>query len=270
VFRNIGEKGLKLHVSLFLFITYLPLILVVILSFNDSKAVGFPLRGFTLQWWEMFFGSASAVGALRNSLIIGAVAALVSTAIGLLAAFALVRHFFHGKNLITYSLLLPLCLPAILMGIGILLLLRTILNVELSIFTIILGHILYALPATTLVLMARLIGFDRSLEEAACDLGANEFTTFRKITLPIIMPGFFVALFIAFTYSLQDVPLALFLGKEGATIPIYIYGMLRRWYGIPVSLAMSALMVMIGAVILLVSIVSGQRSGKTAEADRHR
>ena len=258
--RYITEKGLNFYFFLFIAVIYLPLILLVVFSFNDSILVGFPWRGFTLRWWEQFLQDPSALGVVKNSFIVASVTAVVSTVLGLLAAFVLVRHFFRGKNLITYSILLPWFFPAIVLGIGILIFLRSILDIELSLFTIMIGHILFSLPACTLILMARLIGFDRSLEEAACDLGASEFTTFRRITLPLIMPGIFVALFIGFTISLEDVVIAHFLAGAEATIPIFVFGQLRRWSGLPMVMAISAFMIMIMGVTLFISWILARRA----------
>lgn len=259
IFRDIGEKGFKFYFFLFIAIIYLPLVLLVIFSFNNSILMGFPWRGFTLKWWEQFLHNPTALGVVKNSFIVASVAAVVSTASGLLAAFVLVRHIFRGKNLITYSIVLPMLFPAIVVGISILIFLRSVLNINLSLFTIMIGHILFALPYVTLILMARLIGFDRSLEEAAYDLGADEFTTFRKITLPLIMPGIFVALFIAFTISLEDVVIAHFLAGAQSTIPVFVYGQLRRWSGLPMVMAISAFMIMIMAVLLIISLISARR-----------
>lgn len=258
-----GDKSLKIYVYAFLAFIYLPLLLLIIFSFNDSRRVGFPLMGFTLEWWEMFFDSASAMSAVQNSFLIATITAMIATVAGLLAAFALVRHFFRGKSLAISSLLLPLCLPPVVVAVGALVFLRAVLGVELSRFTIILGHTLLALPYTTLILMARLIGFDRSLEEAACDLGANEFTAFRKITLPIIMPGVLVAMIVSFILSFEDVPVAYFLSGYDTTVPVLVFGLQRRAIGVPLTTAMSAFMVMIMLIVLIISVVWVRRAGKT-------
>jgi spermidine/putrescine transport system permease protein len=263
MFRNIGERSLKIYFYAFLGIIYLPLILLIIFSFNDSRRMGFPPQGFTLEWWQRFLSRPEAVTAIENSFLVASVTALIATTVGLMAALALVRHFFRGKRLATSAVVLPLSLPPIVIAVGAVVLLLAVLDVELSRLTIILGHVLLALPYTTLILMARLIGFDRSLEEAACDLGANEFTTFRKITMPIIMPGVFVALIMAFIISLEDVPVAYFLGGYDTTIPVYIFGLLRLGIGLPVATAMSAFMTGIMLVAVIISVVWTRRAEKT-------
>jgi len=258
-----GEKSLRIYFYALLGLVYLPLILLIIFSFNDSRRVGFPLQGFTLEWWQRFFDRPEAITAVQTSLLVAGSTALIATAAGLLAALALVRHFFPGKRLATAVVVLPLCLPPVVIGVGAVVLLLAVLDVNLSKLTIIPGHALLALPYTTLILMARLIGFDRSLEEAACDLGANEFTAFRKITLPIIMPGIFVALIMAFIISFEDVPVAYFLGGYDTTLPVYIFGLLRWGIGLPVATAMSAFMTGIMLVAVICSVVWSLRRQKT-------
>ena len=256
---NFRENSLKVYFYVFIAVTYLPLLLLILLSFNRARTPGFPLVGFTLEWWQRFFTSASAMNTVQNSFLIGSATAMISTALGLLAAFALVRHFFRGKNLANALVLLPLCLPPVVVAVGALVFLRTVLDLELSRLTIILGHTLLALPFTTLVLIARLIGFDRTLEEAAYDLGANEFTTFRKITLPIIMPGIFVALMMGFIISFEDVVVAYFLSGFDTTIPVLVFGLQRRATGLPMVTVISAFMVFIMVVFLIVSLVWARR-----------
>lgn len=263
MFHNIGQKIFRIHFYAFVALTYVPIILLIIFSFNDSHRVGFPLTGFTLEWWKMFFSDASAMGAVQNSFLIASITAVVAIAIGIPAAFALVRHFFRGKNLITSLVVLRLCLPSVVIGVALLLFIRVVLDVELSKFTIILGHLLLAIPYTILILMARLIGFDRSLEEAACDLGANEFTAFRKITLPIIMPGIFTALIVGFIISLEDVVVAHFLSGFETTIPVLVFSLMRRAYGVPLVTAMSAFMVAIVMAGLIVSVILARRAART-------
>jgi spermidine/putrescine transport system permease protein len=252
--REIGKKSLKFYFFLFTAVTYLPLILLIAFSFNDSFIVtAFPFRGFTLEWWSEFFHDPIAIRAVTNSLMLAASSSLIATGLGLLIAYPIVRHFkFRGMNFLTYSALLPLVIPPITVGISLLLLFSRIFDLSLSLFTVLVGHILLGLPFTTLVLMARLIGFDISLEEAAQDLGASEITTFRKITVPLIMPGIFVAVFLSFSMSMMDVDIAFFLSGAQSTVPMFVYGKLRRWEGLPTVMALSGLMVVISLAIAIV------------------
>ena len=251
--REIGKKSLKFYFFLFTAVTYLPLILLIVFSFNDSFMAGFPFRGFTLKWWSEFFNHPTAISSVKNSLMLAASSSLIATALGLLIAFPIVRHFkFRGMGFLTYSSLLPLVIPPLSVGVSLIPLFKDVFGISLSLFTILVGHVVLGLPFTTLVLMARLIGFDVSLEEAAQDLGASEFTTFRKITLPLIMPGIFVAVFLSFSMSMMDVDIAYFLAGAQSTVPIFVFGQLRRWEGLPTVMALSGLMVMIALAIAVV------------------
>ncbi len=251
--REIGKKSLRFYFFLFTAVTYLPLILLIVFSFNDSFMAGFPFRGFTLKWWSAFFHHPTAISSVRNSLMLASGSSMIATVLGLLLAFPVVRHFkLRGMGVLTYSALLPLVIPPSTVGVSLILLFRVILGVPLSLFTIMIGHVVLGLPFTTLVLMARLVGFDVSLEEAAQDLGASEITTFRKITLPLIMPGIFVAVFLSFSMSMMDVDIAYFLTGAQSTVPIFVFGQLRRWEGLPTVMALSGLMVIIALAIAVV------------------
>jgi spermidine/putrescine transport system permease protein len=175
-------------------------------------------------------------------LIIAITATVISTVIGTMAALALQRYNFRFKSFTQLSLYIPIIIPEIVMGIGILVLFSQLFNVlngalnlrgdarlSLGLSTVILSHIAFCIPFVTLVVMARLQGLDQSYEEAAMDLGANELTTFRRVTLPMIMPGVLAGGLLAFTLSLDDFVITFFTtGPGSTTLPIYVYGLLRR------------------------------------------
>ena len=240
-----GKRILSTYFYLFMLVIYLPLLSLLAFSFNDSLSAGFPWKGFTLRWWAKFFSDPIALTTVKNSFVVAIAVAVVATLMGLGVAFALVRRVFRGQNVLLSSLLVPIAVPYLLVGISLFSLLRVELGLELSLFTLAIGHILVALPYSSLVLMARLIGFDRSLEEAAQDLGATGFTTFRKITFPLIRPGIFVSMFLAFIISLEDVVIANFLVGGDVTVPMFVWGRLRRWEGTQLALALSSFMVVI-------------------------
>jgi spermidine/putrescine transport system permease protein len=240
-----GKRILSTYFSLFMLAIYLPLLSLLVFSFNNSLSAGFPWRGFTLRWWETFFSDPVALTTVKNSFVVAVAVAVVATLMGLGVAFVLVRRVFRGQNVLLSSLLVPIAVPYLLIGVSLFLLLRVRLDLELSLFTLAIGHIVVALPYSSLVLMARLIGFDRSLEEAAQDLGATGFTTFRKITFPLIRPGIFVSMFLAFIISLEDVIIANFLVGGDVTVPMFVWGRLRRWEGLPMAMALSSFMVII-------------------------
>jgi len=244
-----GKRIISTYFYLFMLVIYLPLLTLLAFSFNNSLSVGFPWRGFTLRWWEKFFSDPVALTAVKNSFVAAVAVAVVATLMGLGVAFPLVRRGFRGQNVLLSSLLVPIAVPSLLIGISLFSLLRVQLGLELSLFTLAIGHILVALPYSSLVLMARLIGFDRALEEAAQDLGATGFTTFRKITFPIIRPGIFVSMFLAFIISLEDAVIANFLVGSDLTVPMYVFGQLRRWEGLNTAMALSSFMAVIALAV---------------------
>lgn len=229
---------------------FFPLVTLCILSFNET--VTFPLRNFpTAKWYIQLFQSSTAMGAIINSFIVAGVTTLVAVLLGICGGFALVRTRFVGSRFFPALLIMPMVIPYIIMGVGLLSFLLRV-GVNLSLATVIIGHILVAIPYSTLPLTARFVGFDISLEEAAMDLGADKFTTFRKITLPLIMPGVIISAILAFIISWEDVSLATFLVGTEPTIPIYINTTLARLpKNVPVLTALSTLMVMFAIVLAL-------------------
>ncbi len=250
--KGVRDKIFSTYFVLFMIFTYTPLIALMVFSFNNSTTLGLPFKGFTLRWYQQFFASSSALNAIKNSFILASGTAVLATLGGLTAAFALVRHRFIGRTIFQWFMLLPMVLPYLIIGIALLMFFSRV-NIKLSLGTVMIGHTLVALPFTTLIMVARLIGFDRSLEEAAMDLGADELTTFRKITLPLIMPGIVAAAFLAFTTSFEDASIAFFLLGTEQNIPIFIYGQLRYPRQLPMLTAMSVATLSIALVLALLS-----------------
>jgi spermidine/putrescine transport system permease protein len=230
---------------------FFPLVILCILSFNET--VTLPLRNFpTAKWYIQLFRSSTAMGAIINSFIVAGVTTLVAVLLGICGGFALVRTRFVGSRFFPGLLIMPMVIPYIIMGVGLLSFLLRV-GVNLSLATVIIGHILVAIPYSTLTLTARFVGFDISLEEAAMDLGADKFTTFRKITLPLMMPGIIISAILAFIISWEDVSLATFLVGTDPTIPIYINTTLARLpKNVPVLTALSTLMVAFAIVLAFV------------------
>lgn len=230
------------------FFLYAPIVVLIVFSFNASRT-NVVFEGVVNQgpcgpfyWYCELFQNRSVVEATRNTLIIAITSTVISTIIGTMAALALQRFDFFGKNASETALYFPIVTPEIVMGIGILVLFSAVFGwinsalalapgqrLTMGLGTVIVSHIAFSIPFVTLVVRARLHGFDNRLEEAAMDLGANEFTTFRKVTLPLIAPGVLAGAMLAFTLSLDDFIITFFTTGPGATtLPIYVYGLLRR------------------------------------------
>lgn len=246
-------------VSFFLFL-YAPVFVLIIFSFNDSTSMTFPLKGFTLKWYGELFARGGAVEAIRNSLIVGGVTAILATMLGILAALALTRHRFRGRSFFQYLMIIPMIIPFIIMGVSMLILFNSI-GLSLSLLTVTLGHTLIALPYTTLVITARLIGLDPALEEAAMDLGADELTTFTEITLPQMFPGVLAAALLAFTVSFEDASLTYFIIGYEPTLPIYIFGYLRYPRMLPMLVATSVLTLSLALIFATLSTIARRRIG---------
>ena len=255
--KGVRDKIFSAYFILFIIFVYAPLIVLMVFSFNDSPIMGLPFKGFTLRWYQEFFANSAALKAINNSFILASGTAILATVGGTMAAFALVRHRFVGRTLLQWFMLLPMVLPSLIIGVALLMFFSEV-GIRLSLFTVMIGHTLAALPFSTLIMVARLIGFDRSLEEAAMDLGADELTTFRKVTFPLIMPGIVAAAFLAFTVSFEDASLAFFLLGTEQNIPMFIYGQLRYPATLPMLTAMSIATLSIALVLALLSWVIGK------------
>src|SRR6185436_14010566 len=241
-FRRGGSpSGLGSYYWLMLFLLYLPIVLLFIFSFNASTILSFPLKGFTLEWFQKLFQSPNLLGAVGRSVIVALAASAVATTLGTMVALLLSRFEFRGKGTLTSLAILPLLVPYFVLAVALLILFRVI-GVPLGLPTIAIGHAVVALPYTTLIVLARLLGFDRQLEEAAMDLGATYPSTLRLVLIPIALPAIASAFITAFTVSFDEFALALFLAGKDPTFPVYLYGQLRFATTLPVLIAAAVLL----------------------------
>ncbi len=247
--RHPPGPGLKLYAVLGFAYLYIPILILILFSFNVSR-YSVAWTGFTLHWYNELFRDRFVWEATRNTLIIASVSALVSTVMGTAAALGMQRYAFPGKRFCEATLYLPVIIPEVVMGIAMLAFFAQM-GIQLGLGTIIIAHIAFCVPFVTLTVQARLHGFDRHLEEAAMDLGANEWTTFRRITLPLIMPGVLAGALLAFTLSLDDYIITLFTAGPGSTtLPLRVFAMLRQAVTPKVN-ALSALWILVVFVLLL-------------------
>jgi len=218
--------GLGLYTGVFYLYLYLPIVVLIVFSFNTDRLNLF-WEGFTWRWYATLFTDARVGLATRNTLFVALTSTIISTVLGTLAALALQRYTFRLKGISEPILYIPIVIPEIVMGIGLLSLYAT-LKMTLGLLTITLSHIAFSIPFVALVVRARLHGFDRSIEEAAMDLGANEVTTFWRVTLPVILPGVLSGAMLAFTLSLDDFIITFFTAGPGSsTLPLLVYGMVK-------------------------------------------
>jgi spermidine/putrescine transport system permease protein len=237
--------GLGIYTVWYLAFLYGPVLVLPVFSFNDSIYVAFPLKGFTLQWYEEMINNPGMLAALTNSLKVGGTVAVLSTILGTLAAKAVTRYHMPGRGPVIGFIMLPLVVPEIVMGIALLVLIN-VGGIPLSLLTIGVGHMLLCVPFSMLVMISRLEGFDKSLEEAGLDLGENPWWVFWRVTFPLAVPGLIASLLLAFTISFDEFILAFFLAGTDVTLPVFIWSQLRFPAKLPATLAL-------GASILVVS-----------------
>ena len=244
--------GLKTYAIAYLAFLYVPVALLPLFSFNDSVFIAFPLSGFTTKWYAAMAADDAMHAALLNTLKVGAVAALSSTILGLLAAKALSRGALPGRSLLLGFANLPLFIPEIVLGIALLMLMAAT-RIPLSLVSVIIGHLVICLPFAVAVLLARLEGFDVSLEEASRDLGEDAWMTFWRVTFPLALPGIVSSLLLTFLVSFDDFMIAFFLCGTDTTLPVYIFGELRFPNKLPGILALGATILIASGVLVLVA-----------------
>ena len=227
---------------------YIPIIVVIVFSFNTSKR-NITFDGFTFDWYAKMINNEQLMKAFYNTLIVAAASTAISVIIGTLCAVGLYKFEFKLKQLISDSLYIPIVIPELVMGIG-LLMFFSALNMPMNIYTLIISHVTFSMPFVVITVRARIAGFDKSIEEAARDLGANEFRTFMRVTLPMIAPGVISGGMLALTMSLDDVVVSYFTaGPDSQTLPLKILGMVKKGVSPDVN-ALSALM-MLGTVLVM-------------------
>ncbi len=212
-----------------LFFVYLllPIAVVVVFSFNHPTGkFNYTWQGFTWDNWRYWDGVPGIRSSIVLSLQIALVASLIATALGTMIALALVRYGFRGRATTNILIFLPLSTPEIVLGASLLTLFLN-LNVIFGFWTILIAHIMFCISFAVVTVKARLVGFDRHLEEAAMDLGANEWTTFRKVTLPLIAPAILAALLLCFAISIDDFVVTYFNSGSEVTFPLFVWGAAR-------------------------------------------
>ena len=239
---------------------FLPIFIVILFSFNDPKGrYNFTWEGFTLDHWKDPFAVEGLGAAVSNSIYIALISTAIALVLGTGVALALVRHRFRARGAVDMFTFLPLASPEVVLGAALLGLFLTM-NTATGFTTIVIAHVMFNVSYVIVTIKARLQGMDVHIEEAAADLGANEWTTFRKVTLPMIAPGLAAAGLLAFVLSLDDFVITNFNAGETQTFPLYIWGAARR--GIPpqVNVIATALLLVALALMFLNLVVQRRRA----------
>ncbi|WP_299819074.1 ABC transporter permease [uncultured Roseibium sp.] len=223
-----GWSLIRVYTVLVYLFMFLPVAVVVLLSFNASQFGSFPMTGLSFRWFVELAQNEAILRAFRTSILLGALTAVISTTLGVLASLALVRYNIAGRNLISTLLIAPILVPEVVLAVALLLFLN-FLSINKSFFLLLMGHVIFTLPFVILVVQARLVGIRRDYEEAALSLGASPVQTFFQITLPLLSPAVFAGMLFAFTISFDDITGTLFWKPGGVeTVPTQIFAMLRN------------------------------------------
>jgi spermidine/putrescine transport system permease protein len=222
-----ARAGLGGFVAAVYLLLHLPVAILIAFSFNSSRFSA-QWTGFTFEWYRQLLDRPDLLRAAGRTLFVGLAATALATALGTLLALGLARHPIRGRRAIEALLYAPIVTPEVVVGVSLLMLFATV-GVPLGLGTIVLAHATFSLPFVVIVVLARLAGMDRSLEEAAMILGADELATFRRVTLPQLAPGVLAAALLAFTVSIDDFVITSFVAGPGSsTLPMMVYSMVRR------------------------------------------
>ena len=244
--------GLRSYTVAYLVFLYAPIILLPIFAFNDSTIIAFPLAGFTTQWFSALLEEPALQKAVGTSLKIAVIVSLVSTALGVFAARAGTRYRFPGKSAMLGFIMLPLVLPEVILGAALLVVILSV-GIQLSSFTIILGHVLVCTPFSIAILNSAFQALDPALEEAAYDLGEGPWSAFRLVILPLVLPGIISSLLITFIISLDEFIIAFFLASSDPTLPVYLWSQLRFPQKMPIVMALGTILVLLSITLLTIA-----------------
>jgi spermidine/putrescine transport system permease protein len=263
-FALVRRHALTVYAAAAFLYLLLPIAVVIVFSFNDPQGrFNYVWQGFTLDNWKNW----DAVPGLRDSIFlsleVAAISSIVATALGTLIALALVRYRFVGRGPTNFLIFLPMSTPEIVLGASLLALFLN-LHFATGFTTIVIAHIMFNISYVVVTVKARLVGFDRHLEEAAMDLGANEWTTFRKVTLPLIAPGILAALLLAFALSVDDFVITYFNAGPENTFPLFVWGAARVATPPQVNVIGTAIFVVALAAMATNVLIQTRRSRKGA------
>jgi spermidine/putrescine transport system permease protein len=258
-----GRHALTLYALLAFGYLLLPVAVVVLFSFNHPRGrFNYTWQGFTFDNWVHWDAVPGLRSAIEISLEIAAISSVVATALGALIALALVRYGFRGRGATNLLIFLPMSTPEIVLGASLLTLFLTM-NVATGFWTIVIAHVMFNISYVVVTVKARLVGFDRHLEEAAMDLGANEWTTFWRVTMPLIAPGILAALLLSFALSVDDFVITNFNAGTTVTFPLFVWGAARAAVFPQINVIGTAIFVVaLGA--MLVNVVLQQRRAARA------
>lgn len=266
IMRAMSANWLTVYAVAFILFLYAPVVLLPMFAFNDATVIAFPLAGFTTDWFTVLWETEALHDAVRNSLFVSFTTAVLSTILGACAARAIARYRFPVKGGIVAFIMLPLVLPEIIVAVSLLVMLMQ-LGMSLSLWTVVGGHVLICVPFSIAILNSAYSGLDRSLEEASFDLGEGRWGTFRRVILPLVLPGMISSLLICFTISLDEFIIAFFLTGTDVTLPVYIWSQLRFPAKLPSIMALGTILLTLSILMLVLGEWVRRRSARKRGLD---
>ncbi len=255
--RTLAGWALPVYTAIVVAYLFLPIVVMVAFGFNDPRGrFNFTWQGFTLEHYGSVFQLTQLTNAMRNSLIVATVSTVIATTLGTLIGLALTRYRFRGRRPTNLLIFLPMATPEIVLGASLLAMFVSA-GMQRNLTTIVIAHVMFNISYVVVTVRARIAGFDRSLEEAAMDLGANEWTTFRKVTFPLIFPGVLAAGLLAFALSVDDFVITYLVAGADQTFPLFVWGAAR--VQVPPQINVIGTMIFTSAVLLMLANVLWQR-----------
>jgi spermidine/putrescine transport system permease protein len=241
-----------IYYGLIVFLLYLPIMVLIIFSFNNSAMITLPLKGFTLQWYQQALANRQLLRSLWSSVLVGIISGFLSTLLGTIGAIGVVRFKFPGRSIVTLLAGAPLIVPYVVVGVSLLLLFQSI-HIKLSLMTVSLAHIVICIPVAFIYVAARIVGFPSNLEEASMDLGANYWETLIRVIIPLILPALVASFLTSFTLSFDEFAVTNFVIGSTATFPIYMFSQLRISSRVPMIIAFTSLIMVVTIFLLFFS-----------------
>lgn len=256
------RAALRIFFAALVLFLYAPLLILILFSFNKSSVPTFPLAGFTLHWYRAALSNITLLGSLRTSAYVAGGSSVIAVAIAIPTAMALGRRNFRLKGLVSTIVLVPLVIPYVVLGVSLLTFFEAV-HIPLSVVTVLIAHVVLQIPYAVLVILPRVQGIQSHLEEAAHDLGAGAWHTFRLVLAPLLAPAIVSALLITFTLSFDEYVVASFVIGSGVTFPIYLFSLLRFFMSLPQGIAVASVIVagsfVIGVIAEAGRVVSERR-----------
>jgi spermidine/putrescine transport system permease protein len=262
--QRLGRAVLPVYTALAVGFLFLPIAVMIGFSFNDPRGrQNITWQGFTLENYLTIWGRPDIIEPMTRSLLVAVISTIIATTLGTLIGLALTRYDFRGRGPLNLFIFLPMATPEIIMGASLLALFVST-GVARDITTIVIAHVMFNISYVTVTVRARLAGFNRTLEEAAMDLGADEWATFRKVTLPLIFPGILAGALLAFALSIDDYVITSFVAGQATTFPLWVFGVSRL--GVPPEVNVLGTIIFGIAFLFIAVQVVGQRRKGAAEA----